>query len=167
MDFLSRRTLRGDRLGGKLGGDLSSFETRIFCKDRKLLSSPVSKPLVPQPPTQFKNPISPKGLGLTLKSCRPPTTNNHHPITFKHEGEVPHKNPKSKTDLEWSPQPIQHKKFQVDDDREYMGQSNMSKENIINLSSFNQYSILSSSGSLWLSLLLSLLHSLTPKLNLT
>jgi len=55
----------------------------------------------------------------------------------------------------------------VDNDREYMGQSNMSKENIINLSSFNQYSILSSSGSLWLSLWLSLLHSLTPKLNLT
>ena len=34
--------------------------------------------------------------GLTLKSCRPPT----HPPTFKHEGRVPHKNPKSKTDLE-------------------------------------------------------------------
>ena len=40
--------------------------------------------------------------GLTLKSCRPPlpTTHHHHPPTFKHEGEVPHKNPKSKTDLE-------------------------------------------------------------------
>jgi len=116
---------------------------------------------------------------LTLKSLRPPppTTTHYPPITFKHDGSVSHINPKSKTDLEWSPQPIQHKKFQVDDDREYMGQSNMSKENIINLSSFNQYSILSSSGSLWLSLWLSLalsgslwlslLHSLTPKLNLT
>ena len=31
------------------------------------------------------------------------------------------------------PSSIQHKKFQVDNDREYMGQSNMSKENIINL----------------------------------
>ena len=50
-----------------------------------------------------------------------------------------YKNPKSKTDLEWSPQPIQHNKFQVDDDSEDMGQSNMSKENIINLISFNQY----------------------------
>ena len=79
--------------------------------------------------------------GLTLKSCRPPPlpTTTHHPATFKHEGGVPHKNPKTKTDSEWSPQPIQHKKFQVDDDREYMGQSNMSKENIINLISFNQY----------------------------
>ena len=36
--------------------------------------------------------------GLTLKSCRPPTTT--HPLTFKHEGGVTHKNPKSKTDLE-------------------------------------------------------------------
>ena len=67
-------------------------------------------------------------------------THHHHPpTTFKHEGGVPHKNPKSKTDLEWSPQHIQHKKFQVDDDREYMGQSNMSKENIINLISYIQY----------------------------
>ena len=49
------------------------------------------------------------------------------------------KNPKRKTDLEWSAQPIQHKKFQVDNDREYMGQSNMPKENIINLIFFNQY----------------------------
>ena len=46
--------------------------------------------------------------GLTLKSCRPPTTTHHPPPptthypppTFKHEGRVPHKNPKSKTDLE-------------------------------------------------------------------
>ena len=84
-----------------------------------------------------------KGPGLTLKSCRPPPPlpTTHYPpppATFKHEGGVPHKNPKSKTDLEWSPEPIQHKKFQVDDDREYMGQSSMSKENIINFISFNQ-----------------------------
>ena len=39
--------------------------------------------------------------GLTLKSWRPPPLpTTHHPITFKHEGRVPHKNPKSKTDLE-------------------------------------------------------------------
>ena len=43
-----------------------------------------------------------QGPGVTLKSCRPPlpTTTHHHPATFKHEGGVPHKNPKSKTDLE-------------------------------------------------------------------
>ena len=76
---------------------------------------------------------------------------SNHPTTFKHEGRVPHKNLKSKTDLEWSPQPIQHKKFQVDNDREYMGQSNMSKENIINLISFNQYSQAQAlSGSVWI-----------------
>ena len=33
---------------------------------------------------------APVSLGLTLKSCRPPT---HHPLKFKHE------EPKSKTDL--------------------------------------------------------------------
>ena len=65
--------------------------------------------------------------GLTLKSLRPPPP-PPPPITFKHEGRVPHKNPKSKTDLEWSPQPIQ-----VDNDRENTGQSNMFKENIINI----------------------------------
>ena len=36
--------------------------------------------------------------GLTLKSCRPPLPTTHHPTNFKHEGGVPHKNPKSKTD---------------------------------------------------------------------
>ena len=45
-------------------------------------------------------------------------------------------------------------KFQVDDDRagrEYTGQSNMSKENIINLISFNQYSQAQAlSGSVWI-----------------
>ena len=66
--------------------------------------------------------------GLTLKSCRPPPTT--HPTTFKHEGAVPHKNPKSKTDLEWSPQPIQHKKFQVDNDREYMEQSHTKTQRV-------------------------------------
>ena len=87
------------------------------------------------------DPDKTQGPGLTLKSCRPPLpTTTHHPATFKHEGGVPHKNPKSKTDLEWSPQPIKQKKFQVDNDREYTWQSTMSKENIINLIiSFNQY----------------------------
>ena len=45
----------------------------------------------------------------------------------------------------------------VDNDREYMGQPTMSKENIINLNSFNQYcQVQANSGSLWLSLWLSL-----------
>ena len=44
---------------------------------------------------------------LEATTTHPPT----HPPTFKHEGGVPQKNPKSKTDLEWSPQPIHHKNF--------------------------------------------------------
>ena len=91
--------------------ELSNFKWR-FCLNCQALA--------PKPPNQH-------------------TTPTHPPPTFKQEGRVPHKNPKSKTDLEWSPQPIQYKKFQVDDNREYTWQSNMSKENIINLISFNQY----------------------------
>ena len=49
------------------------------------LSSPGPKPLAPKPKKNKR------GLGLTLKSHGPPP---HHPtpppITFKHEGEVPH-----------------------------------------------------------------------------
>ena len=37
--------------------------------------------------------LVPRGLGMTLKCCRPPTTTHHnHPITFEYEGEVPQKN---------------------------------------------------------------------------
>ena len=60
-----------------------------------LLSSPGPKPLAPKP----QNP-KPRGLGLTLKSYRPPPP---HPITFKHDGGVPQKNSKSKKVSEWSP----------------------------------------------------------------
>ena len=45
------------------------------------MSSPVPKPLARKP----KNPKL-RGLGLTLKCCRPPTTTTTHFITFKHEG---------------------------------------------------------------------------------
>ena len=45
------------------------------------LSSPVPKPLVPKTPRptlnqvlSYKTQLVQKGLGLTLKSCRPPTT---------------------------------------------------------------------------------------------
>jgi len=54
------------------------------------LSSP--KPLSPKP----KNP-KPRGLGLTLKSHGPPPPHpTTTPITFKHEGRVPHKKSKNK-----------------------------------------------------------------------
>ena len=52
-----------------------------------------------------KNP-KPRGLGLTLKSHRPPPP---HPITFKHEGRVPHQKSKSEKGSEWSPLLVQLK----------------------------------------------------------
>ena len=58
-----------------------------------LLSSPGPKPLAPKTQNQ--------GAGLTLESHGPPP----HPITFKHEGRVPHQNSKSKKGSEWSPLP--------------------------------------------------------------
>ena len=62
------------------------------------LSIPGPKPLALKPKT-----LKPRVLGLTLKSYGPPP----HPITFKHEGGVPHKNSKSKKGSEWSPLLVQ------------------------------------------------------------
>ena len=66
------------------------------------MSSPGPKPLAPK----HKNP-KPRGLGLTIKSHRPPPP--HHPITFKHDGGVPQKNSMSKKGSEWSPLLVQQK----------------------------------------------------------
>ena len=101
---------------------VASEQMRFLVK----LSSPGPKPLSPKP----KNP-KPRGLGLTLKSCRPPPTTTH-PITFKHEGGVPQQNPKSKTYSEWSPLLVRIK-MKVDSNRKVMEQSTMFSEKIINL----------------------------------
>ena len=84
------------------------------------MSSPGPKPLAPKP----------RGLGLTLKSHGPL---HHHPITFKHEGGVPHQYSKSKNILEWYPVLVNQKKIQLDSKRKDMGKSTMFKENIIKL----------------------------------
>ena len=55
-------------------------------------------------------------LGVHLRvlvNCQAPLSTTHPlPLSFKHEGGVLNKNPKSKTDFEWSPLPNQHKSFQ-------------------------------------------------------
>ena len=81
-------------------------------------------PLVPKPPRPNTNPVQPsskpkltqRGLGLTLKFCRPPTT-HHRPITFKNEGGVPQKRSEKKNGPEWSTLLILKKYFQVDSER--------------------------------------------------
>ena len=74
-----------------------------------LLSSPGPKPLVPNPLVRNHKP---RGLGLTLKSHRPPPPPPPpppHPLTFKHEGRVPHQKSKRKKGSEWSPLLVQQK----------------------------------------------------------
>ena len=95
------------------------------------LSSPVPKP--PRPlPNQVQPSSKPKlvssGLGLTLKSCRPPPP----PTTFKHLGGVPQKVSKSKKVSEWSSL-LCHKKNLLDSGRKDKGLSTMFKEDIIKL----------------------------------
>ena len=110
-----------------------------------LLSSPVSKPLVPKPPGPNPNPVKPSSktelvpreLELTLKSlpfgpthCRlltPPTP----PITFKHEGRVPKKTQKGRK-FQNGPPYLSVKKIQVDSERKDIKSTTFS-ENIINL----------------------------------
>ena len=71
-------------------------------------------------PNKLKPQLVPRGLGLTLKSCMPPTI---HPLTLKHKGGVPWKNSKSKAKnvLEWSPLLVYQNKFKVDSERKHMG----------------------------------------------
>ena len=57
-----------------------------WCNWSNRLSSPGPKPLAPNPLVAKPKP---RGLGLTLKCCRPPPpTTTHHPPTLKHEGVV-------------------------------------------------------------------------------
>ena len=84
------------------------------------LSSPVSKHLIPKPPRPNPNQdpldLNQKGLGLTLKCCRPPPPTPN----FKHERGVQQQNSMSKNILEWSPLLVQPNKFQVDSERKDM-----------------------------------------------
>ena len=100
------------------------------------LSSPGPKPSFPKPPRPNPNQVQPSskpklvssGLGLTLKSCRPPPP----PTTFKHLGGVPQKVSKSKKVSEWSSL-LLHKKNLLDSGRKDKGLSTMFKEDIIKL----------------------------------
>ena len=70
------------------------------CPLQRVLSSPSPQPLSPQSPQSqsqpSSNPNKPKrGLGLTLKFCRPPIT-THRPLTLKHEEGVPQKSSENK-----------------------------------------------------------------------
>ena len=61
------------------------------------------------PKTQKPKNQKQRGLGLTLKCCRPPPPTTHPPLTFKHEGGVPQQNSKSKKGSECSPLLVQQK----------------------------------------------------------
>ena len=58
------------------------------------LSSPVQNSLVPKPQLSPKTQLVPRRLGLTLKSCRPPTQPNLPPFTFKQKEGFPPKSQK-------------------------------------------------------------------------
>ena len=81
---------------------------------------PNPKPSSPQSPQTHPNLVQPsskpkltqRGLGLTLKSCRPPTHHHQPPITFKHEGGVSQKSSESKNGPEWSNQLVRQKKIE-------------------------------------------------------
>ena len=82
----------------------------------------------------------PRGLGLTLKCCRPPhidsgsTTQTLAPPTqLLSMNTQTTQHSKSKNILEWSPLLVQRNKFQVNSEREDRWQSTMFKENIINI----------------------------------
>ena len=102
--------------------DLSRIKARKKPQSKMyvVLSSPGPKPVVSNPLVRNQKP---RGLGLTLKCCRPPPPpppTHHHPPTFKHEGGVWQKNSKSKKGSEWSLLPV-WQKSQVDSKRKGMG----------------------------------------------
>ena len=74
----------------------------------KIIVKPCPQNLIPRTPSPNPNQVQlssntqlrPRGLRLTLKSCRPPPPPTN-PITFKHEGGVSQQNPKTKTYSEW------------------------------------------------------------------
>ena len=83
--------------------------------------NPYCQAQVPIPiPKSWLSPTNSKRTGADTKILW--ATHHHppHPITFEHDGRVPHKKSKSKKGSEWSPLLVQQKKTQVDSKRKDM-----------------------------------------------